>query len=588
MRDLNVVDLFAGGGGASTGIEWAGGHVAVAVNHDPEAVAMHAANHPDTEHHCKSVFDVAPFRPGGREIDLLWASPDCTHHSRAKGGKPCDSGRRDLAWVVVDWAREVLPTMIALENVPEFLGWGPLYASDHEDESLRDRPIPERKGETFREFVGALEGLGYAVDWRPLRACDYGTPTTRDRLYLVARRDGVAPRWPEPSHGPGRARPWRTAGEVIDWSIPCPSIFDRRRPLAEATQRRIAEGLRRFVFETASPFLVTLTHGGRIHDTAEPMRTITAAHRGERAICVPSLIQTGYGERPGQAPRALDLGRPLGTVVACGAKHALISAFLAKHYTGVVGHTPDRPLGTVTAIDHHAIVAASLTKFYGTSSAASLDDPAPTVTAKGNHLAVAAFVLKYYGEGSQHSTIGEPLHTIVTKARHGLVQVELEGESYALTDIGMRMLTPRELAAAQGFPDSYELTGSKTSQIARIGNSVCPQVAEAIVRANLGWRLSESPCDPPPSTRRPSAVTPTDGPLVSAPALPGAAVAPRGNKPSSRGSRLIASSDASIASRATGPRASRAFGRCPAATETAASAMTTAGPSSSPDLARPA
>jgi DNA (cytosine-5)-methyltransferase 1 len=486
----NVVDLFAGGGGASTGIEWAGGHVAVAVNHDPDAVAMHAANHPNTAHHCKSVFDVPPFLPGGRPIDLLWASPDCTHFSRAKGGKPVSSGRRDLAWVTVDWAKSVRPKVIALENVGDFLGYGPLHPSDHPDEKLRDRPIKERAGETFRAFVSALQEQGYTVDWRLLKACDYGAPTTRERLYLLARRDGIAPRWPEPTHGPGRAKPWRTAAEIIDWSIPCPSIFDRPRgPLAEATQRRIAEGLRRFVFEAASPYIVRIGHqssdAGKVHTVHDPLRTITS--KNEHLLVTPSLIQTGYGERPGQAPRALDIGKPLGTVVAGGAKHALISAFLAKHYTGVVGHMPDRPLGTVTGIDHHSVVAAHLTKFYGTSTGSGMDAPSPTVTATGNHLGlVAAFILKYYGEGSQHSELSEPLHTIVTKARHGVVEVELAGDTYALVDIGMRMLEPRELATAQGFPPSYVLTGTKTSQIARIGNSVCPPVAEAIARANAG------------------------------------------------------------------------------------------------------
>lgn len=485
----NVVDLFAGGGGASTGIEWAGGHVAVAVNHDVEAVAMHAANHPNTAHFCKSVYDVAPFLPGGRPIDLLWASPDCTHHSRAKGGKPVESGRRDLAWVIVDWARAVRPRVIALENVPEFRDWGPLYPSDHADEALRDRPIPERKGETFAAFVSALEQLGYVVEHRTLKACDYGAPTTRDRLYMVARCDGRPVRWPAPTHGPGRSRPHRVAAECIDWSLPCPSIFERRKPLAEATQRRIAEGLRKFVFESASPYIIPVKSwgggGNGPRSILDPMRTITTSKRGEFAVVSPSLIQTGYGEREGQAPRALDIRRPLGTVVAGGAKHAVIAAWLAKHYTGVVGTGLDRPIGTLTGIDHHSLVAANVVKFYGScTSGAPIDRPLSTVTAKGNHLAVAAFILKYYGEGSQHSALSEPLHTIVTKARHGLVEVQIAGDTYALVDIGMRMLEPRELATAQGFPPSYRLTGTKTSQIARIGNSVCPPVAEALARAN--------------------------------------------------------------------------------------------------------
>jgi DNA (cytosine-5)-methyltransferase 1 len=369
----------------------------VAIDHDPAAVLMHATNHPGTLHLCEDVFAVAPFRPGGRPIDLLWASPDCTHHSRAKGGKPRDNKRRMLAWVVVEWARSVHPRVICLENVPEFRSWGPLDDEGH--------PIPERAGETFDEFVGALTLAGYRVEHRELIAADYGAPTTRKRLYLVARCDREPIRWPDPTHGRGRELPWRTAAECIDWSIPCPSIFERARPLAPATEQRIAEGIRRYVLTSARPFI--------------------------------------------------------------------------------------RPVGTVTAVDHHSLAAVFLDKLHGSARAGQpLDQPAPTVTAGGGrgggHAAlVSAFLMKYYGAGGQWSDLGEPMHTVVTRARMGLVTVQVDGEEYALVDIGMRMLTPRELARAQGFSDAYILTGSKANQIARIGNSVCPPVAEALVRAQL-------------------------------------------------------------------------------------------------------
>lgn len=480
---MNIVDLFAGGGGASEGIRQALGiGPAVAINHDLAAVEMHAANHPGTMHLCEDVFRVQPFRPRRKPIDLLWASPDCTHHSRAKGGKPRETGRRLLAWVVVEWARAVHPRVIALENVQEFRDWGPL--DEH------GQPIPEKRGETFREFVNALQLAGYRVEHRVLNAADFGAPTSRRRLFLVARCDGEPIRWPEPTHGPGRALPWRTAAECIDWSIPVPSIFDRARPLAEATQRRIAEGIRRYVLDSPRPFIVQVNHGrdvNRSHDLGVPFPTIatgTGAHGF--GLVAPTLVQTGYGERPGQTPRALDLGAPLGTVVAGGQRHALVAAFLARHYGGMVGREVERPLPTVTAVDHHGLVAAHLTKFYGTSAAGQgLERPAPTITAGGEHAGlVAAFLTKFYGRSTGHAPT-EPLHTITSMERFGVVTVHLDGEPYVLADIGMRMLQPRELARAQGFDDSYVLTGTKRDQVARIGNSVAPPVARAVVAAQF-------------------------------------------------------------------------------------------------------
>jgi DNA (cytosine-5)-methyltransferase 1 len=463
---VNVVDLFAGGGGASEGIRQAlGVSPWLAINHDEAAIAMHAANHPETLHLTEDLFRVRPqTRRGG--IDLLWASPDCTHHSRAKGGKPRETGRRLLAWVVVEWARAVTPRVICLENVQEFRDWGPLDDAGH--------PISARKGETFREFMGALQLAGYRVEHRVLCAADYGAPTSRRRLFLVGRRDGEAIVWPEPTHGPGRALPWRAAAECIDWSIPCPSIFDRVRPLAAATQRRIAEGIRRYVLTAARPFLVRtdMTSDGRLRGIGglgEPLRTVTTATG--HALVAPTLVQTGYGEREGQAPRALDLQTPLGTVVAGGPKHALVAAFLAKHYGGVVGQPLDHSIGTVTAIDHHAVVEAGLER-------------QPSDRARQ----VAAFLCAYYNTGVGQD-LRAPLRTVPTLDRFGLVTVDLDGEPYVLADIGMRMLQPRELATAQGFADSYVLTGNKREQVARIGNSVCPPVARAVVAAQFGREL---------------------------------------------------------------------------------------------------
>lgn len=401
---LHAVDLFAGAGGWSLGWQMASGSSPiVAVNHCAHAVRLHTINHPDTEHYCERVQDVSPRRAvRRRDVDWLHMSPDCTHFSRAKGGKPREQGIRGLAWIGVDWADATHPRVLSLENVEEFEGWGPLRNDG--------TPDPARVGETFREFVEELSALGYRSEWRVLCAADYGAPTIRRRLFLIARRDGMPIVWPEPTHGPGRPQPWHTAAECIDWSIPCPSIFARKKPLADATCRRIAAGIVRFVLQ-GRPFLV-------------PGRSATAAPHGE-----------------------------------------LVAAFLARHYTGMVGEDLRKPMPTVTAIDHHSLVTAHL-------------------GAGGRERQVAAFITTYYSHGGTANRVDAPLPAVVTKARHGLVTVTIDGADYVLTDIGLRMLSPRELARAQGFPDSYVLEGTKAAQIARIGNSVCPQVAEAIVRAN--------------------------------------------------------------------------------------------------------
>ena len=460
-----VVDNFAGGGGASTGIEQAlGRSVDIAINHDAEALAQHAANHPHTTHYCEDVFAVDPRTLcQGRPVGLAWFSPDCKHHSRAKGGAPVDRRIRALAWVAVRWAHLVRPRIIVLENVSEFEEWCPLGPDN--------RPRKDLKGLTFRRFVKQLQRRGYAVEWRILSACDYGAPTIRRRLFLIARCDGEPIVWPKPTHGDGLL-PFNTAAECIDWSIPCPSIFERKRPLAEATERRIARGLQRFLFDAEQPFLID----------------------GAAWLEAPTLIQTGYGERPGQVPRVPGLHKPLGTVVAGGAKHALISAFLAKHYGGVTGIDIRQPTGTVTARDHHALVASHLIKLRNNCDGQSHREPLHTIATGGHFGEVRAFLLKYYGTAVGQPT-NEPMHTVTSKARFGLVTIQ--GDDYVLMDIGMRMLKPRELYRAQGFPDSFQIDldvdGKPLTQEAQIrmcGNSVPPPFARALTLANYGSALA--------------------------------------------------------------------------------------------------
>jgi DNA (cytosine-5)-methyltransferase 1 len=523
-----TVDNFAGGGGASFGIEAALGRpIDFAINHDREAIAMHAANHPRTKHYCEDVWQVDPMEvTGGKPVGLAWFSPDCKHFSRAKGGKPVSKRVRGLAWIVIRWAKAVRPRVIMLENVSEFATWGPLL----EDGS----PCKIRKGFTFRRWCKMLENLGYRIDMREMSACDYGAPTVRRRLFIIARCDGRPIVWPQETHGRGLL-PYRTAAECIDWSIPCPSIFERSKPLADATLRRIARGITRYVVNNPKPFIVQmrgtessqidcsarpmdvplgtvsaggihhalvtpiiagcggrmgqslerpvdgpfqtitskadavlvtpiiapLTHQGdrRAHSLAEPLPTITGAHRGELALIAPTLINTRNGEREGQAPRVRDIQEPAPTVTAKGSQGALVAAFLARHYGG---HENDgapmaHPMYTVTTQDHHALVHA--------------------------------FLIKYFGKGTGQE-ITSPLATITAKDRFGLVTVM--GDKYYIADIGMRMLVPRELFNAQSFPPDYTIDPivdgkplTKTAQVRMAGNSVCPVMAEALVRANV-------------------------------------------------------------------------------------------------------
>lgn len=682
MRESEIiVDNFAGGGGASTGIELAiGRSVDIAINHDPNAVAMHTTNHPDTLHYCESVYEVRPkVATAGRPVALAWFSPDCRHFSKAKGAKPVEKAIRGLAWVVLRWGLDVKPRVMKLENVEEFKTWGPLLAGEM-------RPDPARAGETFEAFIGMLttgisadhpalvecceflnisldsedaarlvNGLGYTVEYRELRACDYGAPTIRKRFFMVMRCDGKPIVWPEATHGDpkspavlaGKLAPWRTAAECIDWSIPAPSIFDRKKPLAVNTLKRIARGIQRFVIDSATPFIVkcnhtttkgkydcfrgqaldeplqtiTKTHGYAIavphltkfrtgatgqevtdplptvtagtskrpggnghamgiveaglvpflagnggseyqvkprsldkpahtilkesracivapviarqfgasigHRADEPSATITAGGGGKSQLVMPTLIQMGYGERPGQEPRVLNLNNPLGTVTAGGNKFAVTAAFLAKHYGGNYtgpGVGLDEPAHSVTTVDHHAVVAAHLMVNNTGHPGGSMESPAHTVTTGNHHAVVSSHLVKLRGTCRDGQRTDTPMPTITAGGQHvGEVKttlasedydeeraqqvlaflqeycgadstglVEIAGVTYRIVDIGMRMLQPHELYRAQGFPEWYIIDQdyrgvkyAKDKQVARCGNAVPPPFAEALVRANL-------------------------------------------------------------------------------------------------------
>lgn len=500
--DEIFIDNFAGGGGASTGIEIAiGRSVEEAINHDPAAIAMHEANHPETRHWCESVWDVDPFEvAAGRPVGLAWFSPDCKHFSKAKGSKPVSKNIRGLAWVAVRYAATVRPRVIMLENVEEFQTWGPLMKNDKGEYY----PDPQQKGRTFSSFVNALKRHGYQVDWKELKACDYGAPTIRKRLFLIARCDSKPIVWPEPTHGPEGSGflPYKTAADIIDWSIPCPSIFERKKELADNTKRRIARGIMKFVVNEPNPFIVRIGQtgfgGDRLqYSIKEPLTTITT--KAEHLLVSPTLIQMGYGERPGQEPRVLDLDKPVGTVTAGGNKFGLAVAFLAKHYGGNysgAGSSMDDPVSTITTTDHNALVTAQLVTSHiltmrNNMIGQDMREPISTITAGGGHHAeVRAFLIAYYGS-SVGQSLNDPLQTVVTKDRFGLVTIE--GIDYQIVDIGMRMLEPHELYAAQGFPSNYVINGyqvngkpvTKSDQVARCGNSVCPDLAAALTRANL-------------------------------------------------------------------------------------------------------
>ncbi len=592
-----VVDSFAGGGGASLGIAWATGKAPdVSINHDEAAIEMHAANHPTTLHVKEDVWKAKMIKIiGRRKVGLLWASPDCKHFSRAKGSKPVKKEIRSLAWVVCRWAEQFKPRVIILENVREFEEWGPLVPrlacrecewKGTEGQAKLARvhlrcprcnaprlkqideqyPDPERKGLTFKRWVGRLRNLGYKVEWRVLDAANYGAPTHRRRLFVIARRDRKPIVWPEVTHGDpkkldamplfGQLKPWRTAAECIDWSIPMKSIFDRKKPLKEATLRRIAYGIKRYVLDAKTPFIVRCNHGGdhfRGQRADDPFCTVTSSSDAH-GLTVP-ILSKYHGQKANES-RCSDVVEPVNTLDT-QPRFALVSAFLAKHFGGVVGVGAETPMPTTTTRGTQTqLVTANLCRMYGKSIGQSVDKPAPTETSNphtyliagslvqtgygerdgqnprsldpnaplgtvvaggAKHAAIAAnlvhfnhgqktwgpvdeptrsqttvghaalvysFLVRYFKSGTADS-VDRPIATATTKDRTALVTVDVDGEKYVISDICMRMLTPRELARAQGFPDTYILTGNKTSQTARIGNSVPPHVARALVEANF-------------------------------------------------------------------------------------------------------
>lgn len=536
-----IVDNFAGGGGASTGIELATGYsVDIAINHDPEAIKMHKANHPNTKHYCENVWAVDPVKAcNGHPVGLAWFSPDCKHFSKAKGGKPKDKNIRGLAWVALRWAGLVRPRVIMLENVEEFKTWGPLNRRHH--------PIKSKQGKTFEKFVQQLTDLGYKVEFRELIAADYGAPTMRKRFFMIARCDGKTIVWPEPTHAPadseevkkGLLKPYVGAYTQLDFSLPCPSIFDTSeeikekygiravRPLAQKTMDRIARGLKKFVLDNPEPFIIQCNHSGkrRPNDIREPMPTITGKHGygivepklapymgtnttnhpggnckdpihtittgNQQCLISPTLIQyhseTAQGEVRGQT-----IKDPIMTVDGSN-RYGLVASFLHKYYDGGytgAGDTVENPLPTVTSWDHNSLCAVNLIQMNNHCDGRDVKEPIPTITAGDGHFGeVRAFLIKYYGQGTGQD-VKEPLDTVTSRDRFGLVTIN--GTDYQIVDIGLRMLEPKELYGCQGFPDDYiidhDYTGKtypRSEQVRRCGNAVCPPIPAALVRANL-------------------------------------------------------------------------------------------------------
>lgn len=540
-----IVDNFAGGGGASTGIELATGYsVDIAINHDPEAIKMHKANHPNTKHYCENVWAVDPAKAcTGHPVALAWFSPDCKHFSKAKGGKPKDKNIRGLAWVACRWAGLVRPRVIMLENVEEFKTWGPLGRRHH--------PIKAKQGKTFEKFVQQLTDLGYEVEFRELVAADYGAPTMRKRFFMIARCDGKPIVWPEPTHAPadsdevkaGLLKPYVGAYTQLDFSLPCPSIFDTSeeikekygiravRPLAPKTMERIARGLKKFVLDNPEPFIVPIGYGERkgqaprVHDIEKPLPTIvgsgkhylceptlapymgtnTTNHPGgnckdpihtittgnQHCLISPTLIQyhseTAQGEVRGQT-----IKDPIMTVDGSN-RYGLVTSFIQKYYGGnYQGNGSDikEPLHTITTLERNAMCAVNLIQMNNHCDGRDVKEPIPTITAGDGHFGeVRAFLIKYYGQGTGQD-IKAPLDTVTAQDRFGLVTIN--GVDYQIVDIGLRMLEPRELYGCQGFPEDYiidhDYTGKtypRSEQVRRCGNAVCPPIPAALVRANL-------------------------------------------------------------------------------------------------------
>lgn len=427
-----IIDCFAGGGGASVGIEMALGRpVDIAINHDPEAIKMHKVNHPKTLHLTEDIFKVdLEKHVAGRHVDLMWASPDCTSHSKAKGGQPRSKGLRILPWAVFKHARKILPDVIIMENVEEIQQWGPLDGNGH--------PIKERRGEDYQRFIRSMQSLGYAFDSKELVAADYGAPTTRKRWYAIFRRDGNNIVWPVPTHFKDWTPRWKSCGDYIDWSDLGKSIFDRTKPLAEATMRRIANGIKKYVIENPEPYIVK--------------------DKNALAFMIQYHGETKAGDSRGQ--------------------------------------TLTEPIKTIDTSNRYGLVTAFITKFYKTGIGQGCDEPLHTITTSPGHFGlISAFLIKYYGTGCGEK-LNEPLATITTKDRFGLINVviDIRGEKYILKDIFLRMLKPEELKLMQGFPKDYIIDRDinwrpypKSEQVARIGNSVVPIMAQKLVEANCSY-----------------------------------------------------------------------------------------------------
>lgn len=502
LVDEIIVDNFAGGGGASTGIEIATGMaVAIAINHDPAAILMHKTNHPYTEHLQASVWDVDPKAVcRGRPVGLAWFSPDCKHFSKAKGAALVDRKIRGLAWITLRWAATVRPRVIILENVEEFQTWGPVR---------KGNPVKKLTGTTFRKFISQLEALGYTVEFRELVAADFGAPTSRKRFYMIARCDGKPIAWPKPTHsktGADGMPKWRCASEIIDWSLPCPSVFASKseimeryglkavRPLAKNTMRRIIRGVDKFTIRSGKPFIVECNHsgGGHIAPVGDAYKTITAKHTG--GIVAPSLIQ--YHTEQTESVRASGLGAPINTVDASN-RYGLTCANLVEYYTGGRPLDVREPMHTVTSHDREAVVAAHVVKFKGDNLGHGADEPMQTVTTSaGEFAACEAYLAKMHGgdELGYWPLIRDLLNEFCgyTLAEDEVLLLEIGGALYYIADIGLRMLSPRELYNAMGFPPDYIIDRDyqgheygRTKQVARCGNAVCPPVASALVRANL-------------------------------------------------------------------------------------------------------
>lgn len=520
LSDEITVDGFCGGGGWSTGFEFAIGRpVDIGINHDKYAIAMHKKNHPFTEHYNENIFEVDPYKATkGRPVGWAHFSPDCTHFSRAKGGTPVKKSIRGLAWVVTKWAGTVHPRIISMENVPEFMSCGSLCARRNKDGRIyrmdgtlaekgtyvpysEQQLVPNKKkqGKTFKRFINVMKSFGYKCEWKILTASDYGAPTIRKRLFIIFRNDGKSIIFPNPTHGnpeseevkSGKLLPWHTAAECINWDLECPSIFERKKPLAENTLRRIAKGIQKFVIENPNPFIIQVNHGGdnfRGQEVDKPMPTITAKHGF--GVVAPTLIQY-HGEQSKNEVRGQILEKPLQTVDTAN-RYGLVTAFMSKYFGGNYqgcGSSVDEPLHTITAVDHNALAAVHITQFNNHCIGQKVDEPLKTITCGEGHFGeVRAFLIKYYS-GESGQKVNEPLHTIRTKDCFGLVTIK--GVDYAIVDIGLRMLTPRELYNAQGFPTDYEIETDcygnkypKTKQVARCGNSVPPPFATALARAN--------------------------------------------------------------------------------------------------------